>query len=488
MVFERFLPVTVSLLIAIILITCIPTAAAQPMTLDMHAGAVRILDVGEIERVAVGNDALIGTSLLSGGRLLLIGRTPGSTDVRVWLKNGSEQQWTVNVGDRDMGVVVATLSSLLEEYPGLRVKSVGGIVLIEGEVPASSIDPIKMLAQQIPGVVPMIRARMTSADELLKTFPRVRARVENGITILEGEVLESEHALFSAAVATFPETLSLVRKTAVAPAPMVRISLRLLEINREHSRRIGINWDDAIAGPSVGSTGASFANTRFRVVPPGTGSLVQNIGVNDARWFAYAGWTTQIFSALEMLEQENHATILAEPNLTTRSGMPANFLAGGEFPYVVIGQFGQPGVEFKEYGIRLDIEPTVDENGNIQSKINVEVSSIDRANVVNNVPGLLKRTTESVMTVQSGQTMILSGLVSADDTNNMNGVPGLSRVPVLGHLFKSRNFLTRKTELVVMVTPTVVEAPQNSGPLLDAETDRMRNLIDDKILEGAIAE
>jgi pilus assembly protein CpaC len=487
-VLDRSFSGIVSLLIAIAFMTCTPAVAAQSMTLDMHAGAVRILDIGEIERVAVGNDELIGTSLLNGGRLLLIGRNPGATDVRVWLKDGSEQQWTVNVGVRDMGVVVATLSSLLEEYPGLRVKSVGGIVLIEGEVPASSIDSIKLLAEQIPGVVPLIKARVTSAEALLKAFPRVHARIENGITLLEGEVLDSEYAVFSAAVATYPDTLSLVRKTAVAPAPMVRISLRLLEINREHSRRIGINWDDAIAGPSIGSTGASIANTRFRVIPPGTDSLVQNIGVKDARWFAYAGWTTQIFSALEMLEQENQATILAEPNLTTRSGMPANFLAGGEFPYVVIGQFGQPGVEFKEYGIRLDIEPTVDDNGNIQSKIRVDVSSIDRANVVNNVPGLLKRTTESVMTVKSGQTMILSGLVSADDSHNMNGVPGFSKVPVLGHLFKSRNFLTRKTELVVMVTPMIVDAPQHGGPLLDAETDRMRNLIDEKILEGAIAE
>ncbi len=485
---DRFSLGIVSLLTAIAFMTWTLPSAAQPMTLDMHAGAVRILDVGDIERVAVGKDELLGTSVMSGGRLLLIGRLPGATDVRVWLKNGTEQQWAVTVGERDMGMVVATLSSLLEEYPGLRVKSVGGIAIIEGEAPASSIESIKMLSGQIPGVVPMMKASGTSADALVKAFPRVHSRVENGITILEGEVLETDYEMFTEAVKSYPDTLSLVRKTTVAPAPMIRISLRLLEINREHSRRIGINWDDAIAGPSIGSTGASIANSRFRIVPPGGESLVEGIDLNDARWFAYAGWTTKIFSAVEILEQENKATILAEPNLTTRSGMPANFLAGGEFPYAVIGQFGQPGVEFKEYGVRLDIEPTVDENGNIQSKIKIEVSSIDRANQVDNVPGLLKRTTESVMTVKSGQTMILSGLVSSDDTKNMNGVPGLSQIPVLGELFKSRNFLMRKTELVVMVTPTIVEAPQNPGPLIDAQINRMRNLIDNEILEGAIAE
>jgi len=458
------------------------------MTLDLHAGAVRVLDVGDVERVAVGRDELLGTSVISGGRLLLIGREPGSTDLRVWLKNGSEQQWTVNISERDMGRVVATLSTLLEDYPGLRVKSVGTIAIVEGEAPASSMEAIKALINQIPGVVPMMTSSASSIDVLTDAFPSVRARVQNGVTIFEGEVLAADYEMFLEAVKRYPDTLSLVRKTNVAPAPMIRIALRLLEINREHSRRIGINWDDSFAGPSVGSTGASITNSRFRVTPPGLDNLVQNIGINDARWFAYAGWTTQVFSAVEMLEQENQASILAEPNLTTRSGMPANFLAGGEYPYIVIGDFGQPGVEFKEYGVRLDIEPTVDESGNIQSTIKIEVSSIDRANVVNNVPGLLKRTTESVMTVRSGQTMILSGLVSADDTNNMNGVPGLSRIPVLGQLFKSRNFQTRKTELVVMVTPTIMDGPQLAGPRVESETQRMRNLLNNEILEGAIAE
>jgi pilus assembly protein CpaC len=463
-------------------------AIAQSMRLELHAGAVRVLDVGDIERVAVGKDDLLGTSVISGGRLLLIGRGTGETDLRVWLKNGSEQQWSVSIGERDMGMVVATLSTLLEDYPGLRVKSVGRIAIVEGEVPASSMESVKALINQVPGVVPMMVPTTTSIDTLIKAFPGVRGRVENGITVLEGEIPEADYGLFEAAVKKFPDVLSLVRKTTVTVTPMIRVSLRLLEINREHSRRIGINWDDTFIGPSVGSTGASIANSRFRIVRPEFEGLVQNIGLNDARWFAYAGWTTQVFSVVDMLEQENQATILAEPNLTTRSGMTANFLAGGEFPYLVIGQFGQPGVEFKQYGVSLDIEPTVDENGNIESKIKIDVSSIDRANVVANVPGLLKRTTESVMTVKSGQTMILSGLVSADDAEIMNGVPGLSKVPVLGQLFKSRNFQTRKTELVVMVTPTIVEAPQTEGALLNAETNRMRNLLDNEILEGAIAE
>jgi pilus assembly protein CpaC len=487
-VLDRCYPGKFGLLIMLALIVWAQSIAAQPMTLDMHVGAVRILEVGEVQRVAVGKDELLGTSVLSGGRVLLIGRDTGSTDIRISFADGTERQWIVNIAPRDMGVVVATLGPLLQDYPGLQARAVGMIAVVEGHVPASRISAVKDLINQIPGVVPMITASETSIETLVKTFPRVRARVENGIIVLEGEVHESDFELYNQALQKFPDSISLVRKTTVAPAPMIRVALRLVEINREHSRRVGINWDDSFAGPSVGSTGASITNSRFRIVPPGHDALVQNIGISDARWFAYAGWTTQVFSAVEMLEQENQATILAEPNLTTRSGMAANFLAGGELPYIVIGDFGQPDVEFKEYGVRLDIEPTVDQSGNIETKIKIDVSSIDRANAVNNIPGLLKRTTESVMTVKSGQTMILSGLVTADDTRNMNGVPGLAKVPVLGYLFKSRNFQSRKSELVVMVTPTIVDAPQEEGPLFLDELERMRHLLDDKILEGAIAE
>ncbi len=459
--------------------------------LELHAGAVRVLTVGEIDRIAVGKDSVLGASVLDGGRLLVIGTNPGETDLHAWLKDGSERHWAVTVTERNVAMVVATLSSLLEEYPSTRVRSVGGIVIVEGEVPRDQLIAVRDLISRVPGVVSLVEPSAGSFDTLVRNFPRVRYHDEGGITILEGEVPTEDYERFRTLIGELPNVVSMVKPSIVSVAPMVRVSLRLLEVNRDHTRRLGINWEDSFPGPSIGSTGASLANSRFRIVQPGIQGLpdiVSNIAVNDARWYAYAGWTTQVFSTVEMLQQENNATILAEPNLTTRSGQPAKFLAGGEFPYPVIGQFGQPGVEFKEYGIRLDINPTVDEQGNIQTQLTVDVSSIDRANVVNNVPGLLKRNTESTVNLRSGQTMILSGLVSADEVRNMNNVPGVSEIPILGELFKSRNFQNRKTELVVMVTPTLVELPEQTGPRVEATTKRLRRLIDNKILEGAIAE
>jgi pilus assembly protein CpaC len=487
---ERIEPVLHGLRKAAVLMLAalMPLAAQALELLDLHAGGVKLLPVGEVERLVVGNDQAIGTSILEGGRLLLIGLQPGSSDLQVMLRDGRELGYSVTVHPRDIASVVGTVSALLIEFPEARVRAINGVVVADGWVPRSQLPAVQELIRQIPGVVSLIEAKTPPIELVMQSFPLVKVREVNGVMIVDGEVSEADRLRFDNAIAQFPNAVSLVRITQFEPAPMIRVALRIIEVNRESSRRIGINWDSSFAGPSIGSTGASITNSRFRIVPSGLDGITQNIGLDDARWFAYAGWTTRVFSAVNLLALDNQATTLAEPNLTTRSGEPAVFFAGGEFPYPVIGTFGQPGVEFKPYGIRFEILPTADQGGNIQTVLKAEISTLDRANQVADVQGLLKRETESTVTLHAGETMIISGLVSADEVRNMNGVPGLSKIPVLGELFKSRNFQDRKSELVVMVTPYIVEKGEAPGEGLQAVTRRMRNLVDQQILEGALAE
>jgi len=475
---------------AMAMLAMIATVQAQSVeTLDLHAGAVRVIDTGPIERVAVGRDTVLGTSALEKGQLLLIGLAPGETDLRVWLKDGSTRMWQVTVTDKNIPATVATLSSLLAEFPKLEVRAINGIVVVEGDVPPDRLQAINTLVGKVPGVVSLLVAKSVTIETLVKNFPGTRWHDEGGTPVIEGEVSAEDFERYKKALEAFPNVLSLVRQTNVKLAPMVRVSMRLLEVNREATQRYGINWDDAFAGPSIGSTGAFRTNPFYRVVPQNIRNpITAAIPVTDYRWHAYAGWTTEVFSIIELLEQENKATVLAEPNLSTRSGSPARFLAGGELPYPVIGQFGQPGVAFKEYGIKFEIAPSVDYDNNIQTQILVDVSTIDRANAVDNVPGLLIRRTESAITVRPGQTIILSGLVSAEELRNIQGVPGLSKIPILGELFKSRNFQSRKTELVVLVTPDLVSEPRAIDKETADQIERMRHLIHQKVLDGAIAE
>jgi pilus assembly protein CpaC len=160
---------------------------------------------------------------------------------------------------------------------------------------------------------------------------------------------------------------------------------------------------------------------------------------------------------LNLLQQDGRASILAEPQLSTRSGYKASFLAGGEFPYSVATINGVT-VQFKPYGIKLDIEPKVGRDGVIRAVIESEVSSIDSSVSTTGGPALLTRKTKTEFNVHAGETIVLSGLLQRNTSTDIDKVPLLGDLPVLGALFRSKRFQNKETELVVFVTPTLVDS------------------------------
>lgn len=151
------------------------------------------------------------------------------------------------------------------------------------------------------------------------------------------------------------------------------------------------------------------------------------------------------------------ATVLAEPQLSTRSGYKATFHAGGEIPYSVASVNGVT-VQFKPYGVRLDIEPRVARSGAIRAVIDSEVSSIDTSVSTTNGPALLTRRTRTEFNVRPGETIVLSGLLQRSVSTDMEGLPFLGNIPILGALFRSKRFQNKETELVVFVTPYLVDS------------------------------
>ena len=143
--------------------------------------------------------------------------------------------------------------------------------------------------------------------------------------------------------------------------------------------------------------------------------------------------------------------------MTCVSGGTADFLAGGEVPIPVRDQFGTPNVQFKEFGIILRFSPLVDADRFIRTDVEIEVSAVDDSISVLDIPGFLTRKTNTRMNVAEGETMVIAGLVSRDDAKNVSKLPGLGQIPVIGELFKSRQFRKQQSELVVLVTPYIVE-------------------------------
>ena len=166
------------------------------------------------------------------------------------------------------------------------------------------------------------------------------------------------------------------------------------------------------------------------------------------------------------------AQILAEPNITTLSGQKANFLAGGEFPFPIIesSAAGAPivSIVFKSYGVKLEFTPVVNNDGTVELTVAPEVSALDFTNAVSisgyTIPAISTRRAETQVVLKSGQTFAISGLLDKRTTDLYSKTPGAANIPVLGGLFKSKNVNHTDTELLVIVTPTVIDPVSESGP------------------------
>jgi len=201
------------------------------------------------------------------------------------------------------------------------------------------------------------------------------------------------------------------------------------------------------------------------------------------------GWSNgnqSVSHAIRAMERDGLIRTLAEPNLTAISGETAKFLAGGEYPVPVVDSNGRLSVTYKEFGVGVAFTPTVMSEGRISLKIETEVSELSNNGAVTlsaiSIPALKKRSAKSTVELPSGGSLAMAGLLSNDVRQNIDGFPGLKDLPVLGTLFRSRDFIKQETELVVIVTPYLVRptARKNLAKPIDGlanATDRKANFL-----------
>ncbi|MGM0429253.1 MAG: type II and III secretion system protein family protein [Pseudomonadota bacterium] len=206
-------------------------------------------------------------------------------------------------------------------------------------------------------------------------------------------------------------------------APMLTLRVNILETKRQYLEDIGVRWQGTTSGPTFSSALSGLFE-----------------------------WDAEINSQLMLMQRRGLAKLLANPTLSTQSGEKATFLAGGELPIPQVVAQGMQDVTFREYGIKLIIEPIVLAGNKIKTRLHAELSNIDPAVSVSGVPGILSRRTESVFLSNDGDTMVLSGLLSTDESAQEDRVPGIGELPVIENAFKSQQSRNQATELVIMVT------------------------------------
>lgn len=265
-----------------------------------------------------------------------------------------------------------------------------------------------------------------------------------------------------------PLIVNLVQQAGVEQ--MIAMEVRFLEVKKSALENIGVNWQKSMAGPLFGIVGDMKTNRHFRPASSGTlngngtPDLTSNLpGTSDAASAArvspfamYFGLQSTLASVINLMEQKGDALVLAEPILACRSGGAAKFLAGGEIPLPTTSSIGSTSVQFKPYGIKFEINPTLTESGSIAARVMTELSTIDPAIKVGDLPAFLSRQTETEVNLREGETLVISGLISEDKSNTLDQLAGLGSIPILGKLFQSKDFRERRSEMIVFVTPRFI--------------------------------
>ena len=303
-------------------------------------------------------------------------------------------------------------------------------------------------------------------------FPKVNLQITEGVGSLyvTGEAPDASEA--DAIVQTLSPYLAdkeiLVNHMTIGRPQQVQLRVRITEVDRNITQQWGINWQAIAAGMGHFATGIYSGNAIQNLTAPystSTGGTAYPVNLPTGGAFGLFGAfetnSKNIQAMIDALNQEGLLTILAEPNLVAESGQTASFLAGGEFPIPVSQINGAISVEFKQFGVKLDFTPTVVDEHHISLKVRPEVSQIDSTTTVTangiTIPGLSVRRADTTVDLSSGQSFAIAGLLQTNTTDIVQQVPGLGSLPVLGKLFSSTNYLNNKTELVIIVTPYLVE-------------------------------
>ena len=396
------------LLSASILLATPLVQAAMPLNVSVNES--RYVQEAGLSRVAIGNPDIADVQLLSARDFLLVGKKTGSTTLLVWSANG-RQEYLVTVTEDNSG-----LAEMIEKainLPGVTVQMVGEKILLRGTV-MNQYE--KDLALKIAGLYTGNVSNSTSGDgNAAKAMDKTRGNV---IDMLQ-----------------------------MARPAQIRLEAQVVEISSSNKKELGIQYGTLTSGDS---------DTKMDV----EGAIYAGENWNTRGW---GGWLVQhsstINAGLRALITQGKARILSRPNISTLSGEKAKILIGGSIP-IPVNNDGSISIEWKDYGVKLDIEPVVDQMNKITSKVHAEVSRLDYANGLTqngfNIPALATREAEAVIHVSNGMSMIIGGLLNSEDGKTVSRIPLLSNIPIIGEFFKHTSRTRDKRELIIIITPYLV--------------------------------
>lgn len=396
----------IGLLLAAAMLSFGSACAAEPVEVSLNES--KYMAASGITRLAVGNPAIADVQLLSSGDFLLVGKKAGTTSLIVWSDGGRRTEYTVYVAGNDRGMASAIQDAI--GYPKVHV-------------------------------------------QMMKDRVMLRGKVENQY--------EHDIALKIAGLYTGGDDSSVIDLLEMEHPSQIRLEAQIIEINSDYTKNLGIQYWSQTPG-SNSSSGSSSGNSNSGITV-GTAGLFYG-GEDFSSTRKHGGWlgshVANVNVTLQALINEGKARILSRPSITTMSGKTANILIGGRIPIPVSDGNGNVSIDWHEYGVKLNIEPVVDSEDKITSKVHAEVSTLDYSHGVKidsfSVPGIATREAESEVNVRSGMTMAIGGLINSEDAKIVSKIPLLGDLPIIGRFFRHTSNTRDKREVIILITPTLV--------------------------------
>lgn len=396
----------IGLLLAAAMLSFGSACAAEPVEVSLNES--KYMAASGITRLAVGNPAIADVQLLSSGDFLLVGKKAGTTSLIVWSDGGRRTEYTVYVAGNDRGMASAIQDAI--GYPKVHV-------------------------------------------QMMKDRVMLRGKVENQY--------EHDIALKIAGLYTGGDDSSVIDLLEMEHPSQIRLEAQIIEINSDYTKNLGIQyWSQTPGSNSSSDSSSGNSNSGITV---GTAGLFYG-GEDFSSTRKHGGWlgshVANVNVTLQALINEGKARILSRPSITTMSGKTANILIGGRIPIPVSDGNGNVSIDWHEYGVKLNIEPVVDSEDKITSKVHAEVSTLDYSHGVKidsfSVPGIATREAESEVNVRSGMTMAIGGLINSEDAKIVSKIPLLGDLPIIGRFFRHTSNTRDKREVIILITPTLV--------------------------------
>ena len=416
-----------------------PVEATEMLTININASHYMHFDK-PIVRVATGSAEIISVVEVGDTKddILVVAKKPGATSMFVWTADGQRREYVINVSPEDKG-----LAHVIEEaiaLPNVHVKMVKNRILLSGTVKNQYEREYAIKTAQLYVGSGDVNSISNSRSVGVNT-------TETNSNSISNEVQEFES---SGNTGNIIDLLQLENPT------QIQFEAQIIEIREDDAKNLGIEHSGSYGHTESGGTshsgGPSFRN-------------------NPYKWFFTH--RDSIDFTLHALIEKGKARVLSRPYITTMSGEAASIHIGGEIPIQVVDD-GSVGVIYKDYGIILNIVSTVDARNKITSSVTAIVSDVDTSYSTSNGVGLSTREATAVVSLDSGETMVIGGLINSEDSKSISKIPLLGDIPIIGEFFKHTTKSKERRELIILITPTLIN---NNTPA--KMSNDMENLYDE---------